>query len=80
MVTRIGNRLVDVIWENKATRDAAWAQVKEDVTQLHDVGLAHCDIYVDNVHADAEKVVLSDDFLTPIEDCPQHMTTRIPAC
>ena len=55
-------------------------QVRLGLDELHSIGLAHCDISVDNVLIDDNGVVFLGDleYLTPVNEPAPHFT-RLPA-
>ena len=65
-ITTVGRRLRDVVRSSELNKSFVFAQVQEAVRQLHSIGIAHCDICVDNVFVNvADNVV----FLGDLEYC-----------
>jgi hypothetical protein len=65
-ITTVGRRLRDVIRRGGLEKSVAFTQVEEAVRQLHDIGIAHCDICVDNVFVNVVDDVV---FLGDLEYC-----------
>jgi hypothetical protein len=81
IITRIGNRLtVSNMVKFGLTKDMVISQTRLGLKELHTIGLAHCDISVDNVFIDDNGVVFLDDleYLSPINESPPHFI-RLPA-
>lgn len=79
-IRRIGKRLLTALREHLVTKDQIRVQLTQAVEQLHQIGLAHCDICLENAFFDepTNSVFLDDlEYLTPIRDPPPHHT-RIP--
>jgi hypothetical protein len=51
-ITRIGCRLADALRSGKVSKEKVQVEVKSAIDQLHDIGLAHCDICCDNIFVD----------------------------
>jgi hypothetical protein len=80
VITRIGNRLtMSNMIKFGLTKEMVISQTRQGLEELHTIGLAHCDISVDNVFIDDNGVVFLDDleYLTPTNDPPPHFT-RLP--
>ena len=76
IITRIGCKINH---SNLAQYNLSKLQVREQVEQglneLHELGFAHCDIFIDNIFIDVKTgvVFLGDlEFLTPVNDLPPH--------
>jgi hypothetical protein len=81
LITRLGNRLTLAnMTKLRLTKEMVIAQVGLGLVELHNIGLAHCDISVENVFIDDQGVVFLDDleYLTPMNDPAPHYT-RLPA-
>jgi hypothetical protein len=75
MMTRIGRRIEDAIRIKKVSKDNIYNGVVEGLTQLRDIGFAHCDISINNVFVDENGVFLGDlEYLTPLNSPPPHLT------
>jgi hypothetical protein len=74
LVTRIGYTLNNALMKKLVNRSDAFEQVKNGMIQLHECGLAHCDIRLRNVFVDLHspfQVFLDDlEYLTPIDATP----------
>jgi len=79
MITRIGNRLQTAVMRGQVTREQVFHGVAQALHELHSIGLAHCDVSVNNVYVDDDGTVFLDDleYLTPIDRAPPHIT-RLP--
>ncbi len=80
MISRIGNRLTrSNMTKLGLTTVMVIAQVLLGLQELHNIGLAHCDVSVNNVFIDDGGVVFLNDleYLTPINDPVPHYT-RLP--
>jgi hypothetical protein len=80
VVTRIGNKLTtSTMARLHVGKEMVIAQVQSGLDELHNIGLAHCDLCIENVYIDDDGTVFLDDleYLTPIENAPPHIT-RIP--
>jgi hypothetical protein len=81
IITRIGNKL-SLVNMNCAnlTKEMVVSQVRRGLNELHDIGLAHCDLMVSNVFIDSNGVVFLGDleYLTPVND-PAPNFNRLPA-
>lgn len=79
LITRIGRRALDALRLRSVTVEQIIDGVRAGMQQLHDIGLAHCDISLSNVFVDGDNVVFLDDleYLTPVDYAPPHLT-RIP--
>eukprot|EP01038_Epipyxis_sp_PR26KG_P016579 gene16579-22635_t len=76
-VKRIGQTLRQAIVDKVVTRENALFQVETAVAELHNIGLAHCDISVNNIFVElGTNVVFLDDleYLTPVDQPPPHLT------
>lgn len=65
-ITTVGRRLRDVVRSGEFEKRFVFAQVQEAVRQLHSLGIAHCDICVDNVFVNVVGDVV---FLGDLEYC-----------
>ncbi len=65
-ITTVGRRLCDVFRSGDLEKSFVLAQVQEAVRQLHSLGIAHCDICVDNVFVNLVGNVV---FLGDLEYC-----------
>lgn len=65
-ITTIGRRLRDAIHLHGLEKAIALAGATSAVAQLHEIGMAHCDICVDNIFVDLETNVV---FLGDLEYC-----------
>jgi hypothetical protein len=65
-ITTVGRRLRDVVRLGDLEKSFVFSQVQEAVMQLHSLGIAHCDICVDNVFVN---VVGNAVFLGDLEYC-----------
>ena len=65
-ITTVGRRLRDVIGSGGLEKNFVFTQVQEAVRQLHSIGIAHCDICVDNVFVNVVDGVV---FLGDLEYC-----------
>jgi hypothetical protein len=65
-ITTVGRRLRDVVRSGELEKSFVFAQVQEAVRQLHSLGIAHCDICVDNVFVNVVGNVV---FLGDLEYC-----------
>ena len=65
-ITTVGRRLRDVVRSGELEKSFVFAQVQEAVRQLHSLGIAHCDICVDNVFVNVVDNVV---FLGDLEYC-----------
>ena len=65
-ITTVGRRLSDVVRAGGIEKKFAFAQVQAAVMQLHDRGIAHCDICADNIFVN---VVDDTVFLGDLEYC-----------
>jgi hypothetical protein len=76
-ITRIGKQLLTALRERLVTKEQIRTQLQEAIAQLHTIGLAHCDICLENAFYDesTNSVFLDDlEYLTPVEDPPPHYT------
>eukprot|EP01031_Cornospumella_fuschlensis_P034644 gene34644-41951_t len=72
-ITTIGRRLRDAIHLHGLKKAVALAGATSAVAQLHEIGMAHCDICVDNifVNLDTNVVFLGDlEYCRPMENVP----------
>ena len=65
-ITRVGRLLRDVVRSGELEKSFVFAQVQKAVKQLHSLGIAHCDICVDNVFVNVVDNVV---FLGDLEYC-----------
>ncbi len=65
-ITSVGRKLVDAITLQRVTKEDALDQITSAVAQLHSIGIAHCDICIDNVFVDVHNNVV---FLGDLEYC-----------
>jgi tRNA A-37 threonylcarbamoyl transferase component Bud32 len=65
-ITTIGRRVRDAIRHRGLDKQTALDGVERAVQQLHAIGMAHCDICVDNIFVDLETGVV---FLGGLEYC-----------
>lgn len=80
VIARIGNRLtLSNMIKLGLTKEMVISQVELGLEELHNIGLAHCDISVDNVFIDDSGIVFLDDleYLTPVNMAAPHFT-RLP--
>jgi hypothetical protein len=76
MVTRVGFKLRDAFAAGMISRETAIEHVREGLDELHGLGLAHCDVVVDNVFVHGGIAYLDDlEYLTPIGE-PAPATSR----
>mmetsp|Transcript_18445 Transcript_18445/g.25278 ORF Transcript_18445/g.25278 Transcript_18445/m.25278 type:complete len:348 (-) Transcript_18445:222-1265(-) len=54
-ITRVGSTLSDAIRVRNLNKEEVFEQVCRGVAQLHDNGIAHCDICVDNIFVEFEE-------------------------
>eukprot|EP01035_Chromulina_nebulosa_P054899 gene54899-75209_t len=77
VVSRVGYMLQDAINRGIVRRDEVVQQIKNAIYQLHEVGLAHCDICVRNVFVDMDEphfAFLDDlEYLTALNDPPPNV-------
>jgi hypothetical protein len=80
MITRIGRRLIDVVSDGTLTNERILEDVRAGLTELHDLGYAHCDIRLENLFVDDNGVFLGDlEYLTPVKDPPPaHIDRSMP--
>jgi hypothetical protein len=81
IIKRIGKRLLTALRERLVTKEQIITQLRQAVGQLHQIGLAHCDICLENAFYDesTNSVFIDDlEYLTPAGDTPPHHT-RIPS-
>ena len=74
LIMRLGVQLRTALANGSTTREVAIASVRAGLDQLHQLGLAHCDVKVGNVFVDFNGVVFLDDieYLTPVHSSLQH--------
>ena len=60
LITRIGRKLRISLKDGRITAEKAIADVKAGVKQMHDKGIAHTDLKVDNVFVDAGVAFIVD--------------------
>ena len=60
LITRIGHKLRISLLDGRITAEKAIADVKAGVKQMHDKGIAHTDLKVDNVFVDAGVAFIDD--------------------
>lgn len=79
LITRMGRRVLSALNTNVVTSQQIIDGVRSALQQLHDIGLAHCDISLSNVYVDDDNAVslVGLEYLTPVDDPPPHFT-RIP--
>lgn len=65
-ITTVGRRLRNVVNSGKLEKSFVFTQVQEAFMQLHSIGIAHCDICVDNVFVNVVGDVV---FLGDLEYC-----------
>jgi hypothetical protein len=81
MITRIGRRLRLCIMNGTVSRQQAISEVELGLQELHKLGFAHCDVWIENVFVDQNNVVFIDDleYLVPLQDPPIAHNYRLPA-
>jgi hypothetical protein len=68
LITRIGHKLRSSLKDGRITAEKAIADVKAGVKQLHDKGIAHTDLKVDNVFVDAGVAFIDDlEYITEMD-------------
>ena len=69
VITRVAVRLAHALATSEISKDLTIEHIRLAITELHDVGYAHCDIMAENVFVDKGVAFLDDlEYLTPIND------------
>ena len=68
LITRIGHKLRTALLHGRITAEKAIADIQAGVAQMHERGIAHTDLKVDNVFVDAGVAFLDDlEYITQID-------------
>jgi len=68
LITRIGHKLVISLLNGLITAEKAIADITAGVKQMHDIGIAHTDLKMDNVFVDAGVAFIGDlEYITELD-------------